>query len=440
MAKGSKLRLSDLEVACKSLGLNPIPTKNRINKLTGERYLELSKDDCIRALQEYYISEYKAQGIFHHSLDYILKIDSPMLALQIKNKPKEVQDEIWNNKEKWIAEEKIDGSRLNLCWFKEDRCLDAYSRNTSVKDFLPINYGPKLYDSISYEVLQNIPNFIIDGELVLSSNQIVKSDEVEVIADTPLNMVAAILSADYELSKKFQELNPVKLIVFDILMYDDNDLTNLPLKERKKYLDIIYDKLKGLINIEKVPNQGALSTEEYYNQIVQQGGEGLVVKDINSLYDTKGKRSGEWVKIKRTVTGSLIEEKYGDTFDAFVIGFNPGTKGTKNENLVGSLEFGIYLLDDNNEVIKDEWGTPIIHHIASVSGITDALRQNISTFDNEGNVVLKPQIYGAIGVLDAQDISDKNMRMTHARLLEWRLDKTPEQCTIRKDFLERLIL
>ena len=35
-------------------------------------------------------------------------------------------------------------------------------------------------------------------------------------------------------------------------------------------------------------------------------------------------------------------------FDCFVIGFNEGAKGTKNEGLVGSINFGIYLLDENN--------------------------------------------------------------------------------------------
>jgi len=141
MAKESSRKLSELKLECDLLQLNPVPTKNRVNKETGERYLDFSKDDYITALQSYYISKYKNEGIFHKSLEWILQIDSPMLALQIKNKSKEEQNDIWNNQDKWLAEEKIDGSRQLLCWFKEDGCLDAYSRNTSVTDFLPINYG-----------------------------------------------------------------------------------------------------------------------------------------------------------------------------------------------------------------------------------------------------------------------------------------------------------
>ena len=440
MAKGSTRKLSELKLECDLLGLHPIPTRNRVNKETGERYLDYSKDDYVQALQSHFIEKYKEQGIYHKSLDWVLKIDSPMLALQIKNKSEEEQNDIWNNQEKWLAEEKIDGSRQVLCWFKEDRCLDAYSRNTSVFDFLPINYGQKLYDTVDVSKLFNTPDFIIDGELVLKNNEIVKDNSVDIIADTQLNMVSAILSADYNLSKQFQKLNPIKLIAFDILMYDGKDLTSLPLRERKKYLQLAFNNIKDLIDIELVANSNGLSTRDFYNQIVSVGGEGLVVKDLDSLYDIRGKRAGEWVKIKRSVTGSLLEQNYGDTFDCFVIGFNEGQKGTKNEGLVGSLNFGIYLLHENNKVILDERGIPQIHHICTVGGLPDKLREAITVKDFNGNVQLRPDIYAKVATVDGQDISDKNMRLAHARLIQWRVDKSADQCTIRKDFLERLVL
>ena len=440
MAKGSTRKLSELKLECDLLGLHPIPTRNRVNKETGERYLDYSKDDYVQALQSHFIEKYKEQGIYHKSLDWVLKIDSPMLALQIKNKSEEEQNDIWNNQEKWLAEEKIDGSRQVLCWFKEDRCLDAYSRNTSVFDFLPINYGQKLYDTVDVSKLFNTPDFIIDGELVLKNNEIVKDNSVDIIADTQLNMVSAILSADYNLSKQFQKLNPIKLIAFDILMYDGKDLTSLPLRERKKYLQLAFNNIKDLIDIELVANSNGLSTRDFYNQIVSVGGEGLVVKDLDSLYDIRGKRAGEWVKIKRSVTGSLLEQNYGDTFDCFVIGFNEGQKGTKNEGLVGSLNFGIYLLDENNKVILDERGIPQIHHICTVGGLPDKLREAITVKDFNGNVQLRPDIYAKVATVDGQDVSDKNMRLAHARLIQWRVDKSADQCAIRKDFLERLVL
>ena len=42
-AKGG--RLKDLKEMCDTLGLNPTPTRGRINKDTGERYLDLMMQD-----------------------------------------------------------------------------------------------------------------------------------------------------------------------------------------------------------------------------------------------------------------------------------------------------------------------------------------------------------------------------------------------------------
>ena len=107
------------------------------------------------------INKRKEDNCYHRSLEYILediKMESPMLALQIKNKSDEIQNEIWNNQDRWLAEEKIDGCRMNLCWFKEDNALDAYSRNTSVNDFLPINYLTIIYLSVTYKSMLKSPN------------------------------------------------------------------------------------------------------------------------------------------------------------------------------------------------------------------------------------------------------------------------------------------
>ena len=71
MAKGNARRLNELKIECDLLGLQPIPTRSRVSKETGERYLDFSKEDYIKALQSYYIEQYKQQGIYHKSLEWI---------------------------------------------------------------------------------------------------------------------------------------------------------------------------------------------------------------------------------------------------------------------------------------------------------------------------------------------------------------------------------
>ena len=130
----------------------------------------------------------------------------------------------------------------------------------------------------------------------------------------------------------------------------------------------------------------------------------------------------------------------GDTIDAFVIGFTEGNKETGNEGLVGSIHFGIYLLGPGNEPIENQDGDFLIHHIATVPGISQELREAISTKDIYGNVALKPEIYGRVASIDGQDLSSRSLRFTHAILIGWREDRSADTCRIRKDTLEKLVL
>ena len=98
-------KLADLKKTCDVLHLHPIPTKNSINKVTGEREKTLSIADCTRAIQQFYLEQRKQNGTYRKSIEYILAMDSPMLALLIKHKKKEDQDAIWNNDNKdWLWE------------------------------------------------------------------------------------------------------------------------------------------------------------------------------------------------------------------------------------------------------------------------------------------------------------------------------------------------
>ena len=434
-------KLADLKKTCEVLHLHPVPTKNAINKVTGEREKVLSMQDCIRAIQQYYLEQRKENGTYRKSIEYILKMDSPMLALLIKHKKKEDQDAIWDNdNEDWLWEEKIDGNRAILCYDPKTG-FDMYSRNLSTTDQLPINYGEKiLWPKMDLHEL-TIP-FVLDCEIVPQNKEIDKTGEFVPVADTQLNLISSILSLNVEDSKKVQERNPVKFVTFDILYLNDKPLFDLTLRQRKQYLHVL---MPHLINA-GVPIEEPLTLQpkqdklDFYNRILLAGGEGVVVKDLNSKYDTTGRRAGEWVKIKRSVSQAMSAEGLGDTIDAFVIGFEEGTPGTANEGRVASLKFGVELLDSSNEPILDPSGDPITHHIATVGGLTDELKDAITTKDVFGNVALRQEVYGRVASIDGQDLSSRNLRFAHAVLVNWRIDRSADTCKIRKDILEKLVL
>lgn len=434
-------KLADLKKTCEVLHLHPEPTKNAINKVTGEREKVLSIADCTKAIQQFYLEQRKQNGTYRRSIEHILEMSSPMLALLIKHKKKEDQDAIWDNKnEDWLWEEKIDGNRAILCYDPKTG-FDMYSRNLSVTDQLPINYGEKiLWPNMDLHEL-TIP-FILDCEIVPKNKTIDKTGEFVPVADTQLNLISSILSLNVEDSKKVQERNPVKFVTFDILYLNDNPMFDLTLRQRKQYLHVLMPHLiKAGIPIEEPltlqPKQDKL---DFYNSIINAGGEGVVVKDLNSKYDITGRRAGEWVKIKRSVSQAMSAEGLGDTIDAFVIGFEEGTPGTANEGRVASLKFGVELLDSSNEPILDPSGDPITHHIATVGGLTDELKDAITTRDIFGNVALKQEIYGKVASIDGQDLSSRNLRFAHAVLVNWREDRSANTCKLRKDILEKLVL
>ena len=93
-------------------------------------------------------------------------------------------------------------------------------------------------------------------------------------------------------------------------------------------------------------------------------------------------------------------EKLGDTIDAFITGFKEGTLGTANEGKVGALEFSVYLTDDNDNYLLNEFNEPVVHHIATISGISDELRNLATVRDANGQVKLNPNFYGKVATVD----------------------------------------
>ena len=197
-------RREELLKECSNLGVVPNQSRRRKDKDTGNYYMESTVKDCEKAIQLYYLKKYEAENTLSPFMHSILKLDSPMLALQIKHKKQEVQDQIWEDDSNWLFEEKIDGCRCMLCYDIEYG-WDMYSRNKSVTDCLPISYRTKLLmPKINPEILKryNIKSFIIDTELVPLSKTINSmADGGELVADTQLSLVTSILGSLDDLSR-----------------------------------------------------------------------------------------------------------------------------------------------------------------------------------------------------------------------------------------------
>lgn len=196
---------------------------------------------------------------------------SPMLLKEI--------DEPFNSSD-YIYEMKYDGIRA-LC-FIDNKSISFLSRN----HYDLTNNFPELKS-----IKDNIKGKIIfDGEIVLldekgypsfanllKRNRLKNKDKINLLSKT----------------------NPVSFVVFDIL-YENKDLTNLSLMERKKILDK-YQDTDIFIKAKYIEKEG----KKFFREIKKLNLEGIVAKRKDSKYHIN-KRTDDFIKIKNIKRDEFI--------------------------------------------------------------------------------------------------------------------------------------
>jgi len=205
-------------------------------------------------------------------------------------KPTQYLDKFIENNEKFYSNPKYDGVRA-ICKVKQDGSMIFYSRNG------------KIYDNFYYLkpfIQQSIPEnseLILDGEITHNDFQ-----ELMTITKRKNNIHVDFKGLTYN--------------VFDII-------TPQPLNERK-------DLLKSIITPNehvKIVDYRILKTKQQVldelDYQIEEGYEGLVLKNPNSYYEYG--KSNDWVKVKKM-----------DTYDATIVNLLEGTG--KYKNMLGKFE------------------------------------------------------------------------------------------------------
>lgn len=173
--------------------------------------------------------------------------------------------------QEWIYERKLDGERCIVYVNGDD--IQLMSRN---KKHLNKKY-PELVTAFKQ---QNHSQYIIDGEIVAFHDQL-----------TDFSTLQERMHLSDEEEIKSSEIE-VFYYAFDLLYYDGFDLSELPLKERKKIL-------KNSINFQSPLYYTTHRKQEgldYLNEACEKEWEGLIAKDYNSPYTSS--RSRKWLKFK----------------------------------------------------------------------------------------------------------------------------------------------
>jgi bifunctional non-homologous end joining protein LigD len=154
----------------------------------------------------------------------------------------------------------------------------------------------------------------------------------EVLCDLPENTVVdgEVVALDDEgrpdfnlLQHSRSQASRICYFVFDLLIYENRDLTRLPFIERCQIMSSL---LKFRSSRIRMAQHFETSAEEMVRAVRQQGLEGVVAKRKESRYEA-GKRSGSWAKYRlncgqELVIGGYVPGAHG--LDSIVVGYYRG--------------------------------------------------------------------------------------------------------------------
>lgn len=409
-------RIDYLDSLCRELGLE---VKQAGNKLR--------KDDYVRALRNHFLLEkYGSIDNIPWSMKFMLSIECLQLCRRIQTLKESDQQKVWESDD-WIAEEKVDGNRMALLWDADEKQFHFFSRNNSMVDYLPQDYKDTIYitaDNFDYD-----KNFVLDAE-VISTSPNIETNDTQCL--TQLQSTSALLALNPDDSIAIQRNDPLKFIVFDCL-YHDESYMDKPWIERHKQTELLCNILKEYnFNCELNPvientEYNKNKKREFFDELIDNQKEGIVLKNKYAKYHATSSRTIDCVKVKRSTSDSLTND-----IDAFITDYVVGNDDTRNENMVVGFIFSVRL--------EKEDGTIVNHNIAVCSNISDCIKEDATVIDDNGNVSLNNDYYFRVATLKGQNISARNMRLTHAVIDTWRLDKSADGCEILKESeLKKLI-
>lgn len=303
----------------------------------------------------------------------------------------------------WQYEPKWDGFRCLA--FRDGSQLDLQSKAGQTLG----RYFPELAQAL---LAVKAPKFVLDGEIIVPAGKNLSFD----------NLLMRIHPAASRIQKLAKE-TPATLIVFDLLVDERGaSLVAMPLAERRSKLEKFaktYLQKNSSVRLSPVTNDLAVARKWF--RTMGGGLDGIVAKRLDMSYRS-GERAG-MQKIKNLRTA-----------DCVVGGFRYASKG----KVAGSLLLGLY--DDDG----------LLHHVGFTSSmkmadrreITDKLEALVKPPGFTGRAPGGPSRWSTERSAEWQPLEPKLVvevqydhftggRFRHGtKLLRWRPDKPPKQCTM----------
>jgi ATP-dependent DNA ligase len=310
-------------------------------------------------------------------------------------------DEVPKGKD-WQYEPKWDGFRCLV--FRDGNAVSLQSKSGQ-----PLTrYFPELAAAIS---ALKPKKFVFDGEIVVPQGKAFSFDQ----------LLQRIHPAASRVNRLAAE-TPAMLIVFDLLLVGDKNLTRRPLSERRKTLEDFARKfLRGGRLIRLSPATVRLSDAKNWLKQVGTTLDGIIAKRRDLPYESGSRIGMQKIKNFRSA-------------DCVVGGF----RYNEGKKTVGSLLLGVY----NEEGLLDHVGFTSSLRVEEKRPLTARIKKLIEPPGFTGKKPGGPSRWSTGRSAQWQPLKPKlvvevcydhfsNGRFRHGtRLLRWRPDKAPRQCTM----------
>jgi ATP-dependent DNA ligase len=326
-----------------------------------------------------------------------LPIKPPYLPMEARTVEVIPEDEGWQYEPKW------DGFRCLA--FRDGKSVKLQSKAGQPLD----RYFPELVKAF---LELDADRYVLDGEIIVPVDGALSFDD--------------LLQRIHPAASRIQKLSvetPAQVILFDLLVDEKGkSLVGLELVERRRDLErFARSFLKGNETLHLTPASTDITTVRKWFKAVGSGLDGVIAKRVDQPY-LSGERTG------------MVKVKHKRTADCVVGGFRYAEKA----RVIGSMLLGLY----------DKEG--LLHHVGFTSSFTakqraeftPKLEKFIKAPGFTGQAPGGPSRWSTKRSTEWQPLSPKlvieveydhftNGRFRHGtKLLRWRPDKAPKQCTL----------
>ncbi len=303
------------------------------------------------------------------------------------------------------AEQKLDGFRIQVHRNGNEIRLFTRRMEEVTKQF------PDVVEFVKKYVKGE--KFIIDCEAVGIDKKTGKY--------LPFQNISQRIKRKYDIEEMAKEF-PVELNIFDVLFFNGKSLMKLPLIERRKILEKYVKEKKGeVVLTKKIVSDKANEISDFFKESLRAGHEGLMLKNINSIY-VPGRYVNGWCKLKNVLEPlDLVITKalYGEGKRAgWLTSFTVACKDNDKLLTIGDVSTG---LKEKGDELTYEKMTKLLKPLI----IKEEGRQ----------VFVKPKIIIEIGYEEIQKstTSSSGFSLRFPRVLQLRTDKPLNEINSIKD-------